>query len=79
MTIGLTWLKAFPAVLLGAGWFGAMAGPFPEAIFVATGGMTASNTAEYLAAGARVVAVGSAVTRPDQLPALTQLLSTPRD
>lgn len=79
MALGLTWLKAFPATLLGTGWFAAMAGPFPEAIFVATGGMTATNAGEFLAAGARVVAVGSAITRPDQLPALTQLLATRPD
>ena len=73
MALGLTWLKAFPASLLGAGWFGAMAGPFPGAIFVATGGMTADNAGEFLAAGARVVAVGSALSDPDQLPALRSL------
>ena len=70
MALGLTWLKAFPASLLGTGWFGAMAGPFPDAIFVATGGMTAYNAGEFLAAGARVVAVGSALSDPDQLSAL---------
>ena len=43
MALGLTWLKAFPASLLGAGWFRAMAGPFPDARFVATGGMDAAN------------------------------------
>jgi len=75
MALGLTWLKAFPASLLGTGWFAAMAGPFPGAIFVATGGMTAGNAGDFLAAGARVVAVGSALADPDQLPALSELLS----
>ena len=28
---GLTWLKAFPASVLGTGWFPAMRGPFPQA------------------------------------------------
>lgn len=71
---GLTWLKAFPASLLGAQWLQAMRGPFPEARFVATGGMSATNAAEYLQAGARVVAVGSALEDPTQLPLLASLL-----
>ncbi|NNC11531.1 bifunctional 4-hydroxy-2-oxoglutarate aldolase/2-dehydro-3-deoxy-phosphogluconate aldolase [Planctomonas sp. JC2975] len=71
---GLTWLKAFPASLLGTGWFGAMRGPFPQATFVATGGMDASTAPAFLAAGVRVVAVGSALEDPDQLPKLAALL-----
>ena len=77
MALGLTWLKAFPASLLGTSWFGAMAGPFPDAVFVATGGMTAGNAGEFLAAGVRVVAVGSALTDPDQLPALRSSAARP--
>jgi Entner-Doudoroff aldolase len=71
---GLTWLKAFPASLLGIGWFKAMRGPFPAATFVATGGMDASTAPSFLGAGVRVVAVGSALEDPAQLPALAQLL-----
>lgn len=71
---GLTWLKAFPASLLGTGWFGAMHGPFPGVRFVATGGMDASNAADFLDAGVRVVAVGSALEDEAQLPLLAQLL-----
>lgn len=71
---GLSWLKAFPASVLGTGWLGAMRGPFPQAKFVTTGGMNASNAGEYLRAGARVVAVGSALEDPDQLPMLATLL-----
>lgn len=74
-SLGLTWLKAFPASLLGAGWFGAMAGPFPGVRFVATGGMDASNAGEFLARGVRTVAVGSALEDPAQLPALAALLA----
>ena len=54
---GLTWLKAFPASLLGTEWFRAMSGPFPDIRFVATGGIAADNAAAFLDAGARVVAV----------------------
>lgn len=64
---GLTWLKAFPAATLGPSWFGMMAGPFPEARFVASGGMDASNAELYLTGGARVVGVGSALADPTQL------------
>jgi Entner-Doudoroff aldolase len=71
---GLTWLKAFPASLLGTGWFPAMRGPFPQAKFVATGGMDSTNARAYLDAGVRVVAVGSALEDEEQLPALAQLL-----
>ncbi|MFJ8825590.1 bifunctional 4-hydroxy-2-oxoglutarate aldolase/2-dehydro-3-deoxy-phosphogluconate aldolase [Streptomyces sp. NPDC102467] len=73
--LGLTWLKAFPASVLGVEWFRAMRGPFPEVPFVATGGMDAGNAAAYLAAGARVVAVGSALEDPAQLPLLAELLA----
>jgi len=72
---GLTWLKAFPASVLGTGWLSAMRGPFPQASFVTTGGMNASNAGEYLRAGARVVAVGSALEDPSQLPKLAALLA----
>jgi Entner-Doudoroff aldolase len=67
LSLGLTWLKAFPASVLGPGWLRAMAGPFPQARFVATGGIDASNAADFLRAGARVVAVGSALEDPSQL------------
>ena len=72
---GLTWLKAFPAAQLGAGWIAAMHGPFPQAVFVGTGGLNASNAAEYLRAGARIVAVGSALEDPGQLPRLAELVA----
>lgn len=71
--LGLTWLKAFPASVLGTGWFKAMKGPFPQAKFISTGGMDARNAEEYLAAGARVIAVGSALNDPAQLPLLGDL------
>lgn len=71
---GLTWLKAFPASVLGPQWLTAMNGPFPQARFVTTGGMNAANAAEYLDAGASVVAVGSALEDAAQLPQLAALL-----
>jgi 2-dehydro-3-deoxyphosphogluconate aldolase/(4S)-4-hydroxy-2-oxoglutarate aldolase len=72
---GLTWLKAFPASVLGTRWFGTMRGPFPQVSFVATGGMDATTAPLFLAAGVKVVAVGSALEDPAQLPALAALLA----
>jgi Entner-Doudoroff aldolase len=71
---GLTWLKAFPASVLGACWIKAMHGPFPRAVFAATGGMDSSNAETFLNAGARVVAVGSALEDEAQLSRLADLL-----
>ncbi|MFD5746372.1 bifunctional 4-hydroxy-2-oxoglutarate aldolase/2-dehydro-3-deoxy-phosphogluconate aldolase [Streptomyces sp. NPDC127033] len=74
--LGLTWLKAFPASDLGAGWIASMHGPFPEARFVATGGMNLSNTREFLAAGAAAVSLGSALADPDQFAQLPALITS---
>ncbi|MDG6106356.1 bifunctional 4-hydroxy-2-oxoglutarate aldolase/2-dehydro-3-deoxy-phosphogluconate aldolase [Dactylosporangium aurantiacum] len=70
LTAGCTWLKAFPAGSLGPGWLRELRGPFPEARFVATGGIDAGNAGSFLAAGAVAVGVGTAVTREGGLAAL---------
>lgn len=72
---GLTWVKAFPAHLLGPDWFTAMHAPFPGMNFVATGGMDAGNAARYLDAGVRVVAVGSALADAAELPRLAAVMA----
>ncbi|MGC5379158.1 bifunctional 4-hydroxy-2-oxoglutarate aldolase/2-dehydro-3-deoxy-phosphogluconate aldolase [Micromonospora sp. DT68] len=74
---GLTWLKAFPAISLGPAWFKAMAGPLPQLRFVATGGLDAGNAAQFLNAGVRVAAVGSALTDETQLDHLAKLAGHP--
>ncbi|MBD3943079.1 bifunctional 4-hydroxy-2-oxoglutarate aldolase/2-dehydro-3-deoxy-phosphogluconate aldolase [Microbacterium sp. NEAU-LLC] len=74
VSLGLTWLKAFPATWLGSGWFTHIRGPFPQVRFVATGGLDASNVEEYLAAGVRVAAVGSALEDASQLERLAAVL-----
>jgi Entner-Doudoroff aldolase len=56
---GLTWLKAFPASVLGPDWVKAMKGPFPDIQFVATGGMRVATAPTYLAAGVSVVGLSS--------------------
>ncbi|MEU2199317.1 bifunctional 4-hydroxy-2-oxoglutarate aldolase/2-dehydro-3-deoxy-phosphogluconate aldolase [Isoptericola sp. NPDC019482] len=72
LKLGLTWLKAFPASELGAGWVRAQLAPFPEVRLVATGGMDSSNAREFLDAGCRAVAIGSAFGDPAQLARLTE-------
>jgi len=75
VSLGLDWLKAFPATWLGTSWFKHIRGPFPQVTFVATGGLDASNVGEYLDAGVRVAAVGSALEDAAQLPRLAEVLS----
>lgn len=72
--LGLTWLKAFPASELGAGWFRAVLAPFPRVRFVATGGMSAGNARDFLDAGARVISLGSAIEDPAALDAVQEML-----
>jgi len=78
VSLGLTWLKAFPAEWLGVGWFRHIRGPFPQVRFVATGGLDAGNVASFLDAGVRVAAVGSALEDATQLDALAAVLKGAR-
>jgi 2-dehydro-3-deoxyphosphogluconate aldolase / (4S)-4-hydroxy-2-oxoglutarate aldolase len=66
LRLGLVWQKAFPASVLGGGWIEAMHGPFPQARFVATGGVGAANAADFLRAGAAAVSLGSAFADMDE-------------
>lgn len=72
---GHTWVKVFPASVLGEKHLKALRGPFPNIHIVATGGMDATNAARFLKAGADVVAVGSALQDPAQLDSLAALLN----
>lgn len=69
--LGCTWMKVFPASALGADWFKAMSGPFPDVKFVATGGVGPDEVDAYLAAGASVIGMGSALADPANLAKLT--------
>ncbi|MDG4824782.1 bifunctional 4-hydroxy-2-oxoglutarate aldolase/2-dehydro-3-deoxy-phosphogluconate aldolase [Asanoa sp. WMMD1127] len=71
---GCGWLKAFPAASLGPGWLRELRGPFPDVRFVATGGIGAHNARDFLAAGAKAVGVGGAVTRAGGLDELLAAL-----
>ncbi|MCP1415737.1 bifunctional 4-hydroxy-2-oxoglutarate aldolase/2-dehydro-3-deoxy-phosphogluconate aldolase [Paenarthrobacter sp. A20] len=75
LKLGLTWMKAFPAVQLGTGWIQAMQGPFPEARFVATGGITLENAEDFLGQGAGVVSLGSSFNDERQFEQLPDLIS----
>lgn len=71
----LDWLKAFPASVLGPAWIAAMRGPFPTLKLVVTGGVDGHNAAEFLAAGASVVGVGSAFADPAQCEQLAVIIA----
>ncbi len=80
--LGLSWLKVFPARELTASWFRSITAPFPDVHLVATGGIDAENALDFLEAGARVVAVGSALASGEQVERLARLdglAPTPRD
>jgi 2-dehydro-3-deoxyphosphogluconate aldolase/(4S)-4-hydroxy-2-oxoglutarate aldolase len=70
LAAGAHWLKVFPAGALGSAWIQQMCGPFPQARFVATGGIDAANAAGFLRAGARALGVGGSITRPGGLASL---------
>jgi 2-dehydro-3-deoxyphosphogluconate aldolase/(4S)-4-hydroxy-2-oxoglutarate aldolase len=57
-------VKVFPAGTLGSRYIKDLLGPYPEVPLVASGGITAGNAAEYLAAGAIAATAGSGVVSP---------------
>jgi 2-dehydro-3-deoxyphosphogluconate aldolase/(4S)-4-hydroxy-2-oxoglutarate aldolase len=63
---GFTWLKLFPASVLGPAHLAAMRGPFPAVRFVATGGIGTTNALDYLEAGAAAVSFGGAAVSADR-------------
>jgi 2-dehydro-3-deoxyphosphogluconate aldolase/(4S)-4-hydroxy-2-oxoglutarate aldolase len=73
VAFGFRWLKVFPAAQLTSSWIRALLAPFPDLCFVATGGIDAHNAQEFLAVGAKVVAIGSALRDPVQIGLLSAL------
>ncbi|MFD2618595.1 bifunctional 4-hydroxy-2-oxoglutarate aldolase/2-dehydro-3-deoxy-phosphogluconate aldolase [Terrilactibacillus laevilacticus] len=59
-------IKVFPASTLGAGFFKQVAGPLPQIPLMATGGIDEANLADYLAAGAIAVGIGSSLVNTKQ-------------
>jgi len=56
---GADFVKIFPASRLGPKFLSDLRGPFPDMPLAPTGGLTADNAADYLAAGASVLGFGS--------------------
>lgn len=61
---GARLIKVFPATALGPGYLKDLRGPFPEIVLMPTGGVTPDNVEAWIAAGARVVGVGTALVDP---------------
>ena len=59
---GASAVKVFPAGVLGPGYIRDVRGPLAGIPLVPTGGVTADNAAEYIAAGAAAVGVGGWLT-----------------
>ncbi|WP_430592027.1 bifunctional 4-hydroxy-2-oxoglutarate aldolase/2-dehydro-3-deoxy-phosphogluconate aldolase [Humidisolicoccus flavus] len=74
----LNWLKAFPASNLGPSWIKNQSGPFPTVNFVATGGVTSQNAEQFLDAGCRVVALGSAFAKESEITEVGRIIASRR-
>jgi len=55
---GADWVKVFPASMFGPKYFKAIKAPLPQVPIMPTGGVSAENAGEWLAAGAEALAVG---------------------
>lgn len=58
---GAALIKLFPADVRGPAYLRALRAPFPRARFLPTGGVRPDNVAEWFAAGAAAVGIGSAL------------------
>ncbi len=56
--LGADVIKIFPASLGGPGYLRSLRAPFPDGVFMPTGGVNAGNVAEWLSAGAIAVGAG---------------------
>lgn len=61
LDLGVPAVKLFPGSLGGPEYLKALRGPFPEARFVPTGGVSEQNVGEWFAAGAYAVGVGGSL------------------
>jgi 2-dehydro-3-deoxyphosphogluconate aldolase/(4S)-4-hydroxy-2-oxoglutarate aldolase len=57
--LGLDVMKLFPGSLGGPSYLRSLRGPFPDVPFMPTGGVSADNVGDWLAAGAIAVGAGS--------------------
>ena len=65
MELGAEMVKLFPAGSLGPDFVRSVAAAMPHAPLVPTGGVTADNAPDWIAAGAVAVGVGGGLTRGD--------------
>jgi 2-dehydro-3-deoxyphosphogluconate aldolase/(4S)-4-hydroxy-2-oxoglutarate aldolase len=56
---GATFVKVFPASVVGARYLKDVRGPLPQVRLIPTGGVSAENAGDFIRAGARAVALGS--------------------
>jgi 2-dehydro-3-deoxyphosphogluconate aldolase/(4S)-4-hydroxy-2-oxoglutarate aldolase len=64
LACGVHVVKLFPASLGGPAYLKALRGPFPDVAIVPTGGVSADNLGDWLAAGAVAVGAGSDLCSP---------------
>ena len=62
-------VKVFPSSVGGPAYLKAIKAPLPQVKLVPVGGVTLDNTADFIRAGAEIVAVGSALVSQDLLDA----------
>jgi 2-dehydro-3-deoxyphosphogluconate aldolase/(4S)-4-hydroxy-2-oxoglutarate aldolase len=61
--LGATFVKVFPASIVGPDYISALLGPFPSLRAVAVGGVGPGNARAFLDAGAVAVGIGGAINR----------------
>ena len=59
--VGADFVNVFPATTLGPAYFRELRGPLPHLPIIPTGGVTLDNVADWIAAGAVAVGVGTAL------------------
>jgi 2-dehydro-3-deoxyphosphogluconate aldolase / (4S)-4-hydroxy-2-oxoglutarate aldolase len=69
---GASAVKLFPAAAVGPGYLKQLAGPFPDIPIVPTGGVSAKNAGEWLAAGAVAVGMGGWLIGDGELAGVTE-------
>lgn len=79
LSMGVTTVKLFPAGPGGPDLIRALLGPFPQLRIVPTGGVTALNAADFIAAGATAVGVGTWLTGEPDLGEVTSRARQLRD
>ena len=63
---GATFVKVFPASAVGPTFVRELHGPMPDVEVIPTGGVDASNAADFLRAGAAAVGIGGGLVRANQ-------------